>query len=79
MRKATSVNIIVCYPKTEKGRCEIAQKIAEFQASKSTAYLEKLSCPSWQKIELIDAVIKGVKQRSEFERENVWGNRHPSM
>lgn len=58
MRKATPVNIIVCYPKTEKGCHEIAQRIAAFQASKITAYLEKINCPGDQKIELIDAVIK---------------------
>lgn len=67
MRKAAPISIIVCYPKTEKGRREIARKIAAFQASKATAYLEKINCPSWQKIELIDATIKGLKQSSEFE------------
>lgn len=71
MRKVTPVNLIVCYPKTEKGQREIAQQIAAFQASKVTAYLEKLNCPSWQKIELINAAIKGLKQSAEFERGNV--------
>lgn len=79
MRKATPINIIVYYPKTEKDRHEIARKIAAFQASKAAAYLEKLNCPSWQKIELMDATIKGLKQSSEFERNNVCGNRHQSM
>lgn len=71
MRKATPVNIIVCYPKAEKSRREIARKIAAFQASKVTTYLEKLNCPTWQKMELIDAAIKELKQSAEIERDNV--------
>lgn len=79
MRKATPVNIIVYYPKTEKGRREIARRLAVFQASKVTAYLEKLNCPNWQKIESIDAVIKGLKQGSKIERDNACVNRNQSM
>lgn len=71
MRKTEHINIIVCYPKNEKSCHEIAQRIAAFQASKITAYLEKLNCPSSQKTVLIDATIKGLKQGSDFKKDNV--------
>lgn len=71
MRKVTPVNIIICYPRTEEGRREISRKIAAFQASKVTTYLEKLNCSTGQKVELIDAAIDELKQSAEIEMDNV--------
>ena len=56
-RKCAPINIIVHYPKTEEGNRELERKVAEVHADMVTQYLNKLNCPSQQKLQLLDAVI----------------------
>ena len=64
-RKSTPINVIVYYPKTEEGKRELAKRVADVHADMVLRYIQKLDCPSWQKEELLDAVIETVKQRAE--------------
>lgn len=61
-KKSAPVNVIFYYPKTEEGQQDLAQRIASVHANFVLQYIRKLNCPSWQKEQLLDAVIKSSKQ-----------------
>ena len=57
-RKSAPINVIVHYPKAEEGKCELAERVASVHASLVNQHIKKLNCPSDQKVQLLDAVIK---------------------
>ena len=59
-RKSAPINVIVHYPKTEEGKRELAERVAGVHADMVNQYIKKLNCPSDQKVQLLDAVIKSV-------------------
>ena len=59
-RKSAPINVIVHYPKTEEGKRELAERVAGVQADMVNQHIKKLNCPSDQKVQLLDAVIKSV-------------------
>ena len=61
-KKSAPVNVIFYYPKTEEGQQDLAQRIASVHANFVLQYIRKLNCPSWQKEQLLDTVIKSSKQ-----------------
>lgn len=64
MRKMAPINVIVYYPKTEEGREELSRRVALVHADAVNQRLKELNCPEKQKLELLDAVIRTVRQRS---------------
>ena len=59
-RKSAPINVIVHYPKTEQGKRELAERVAGVHADMVNQHIKKLNCPSDQKVQLLDAVIKSV-------------------
>ena len=57
-RKSAPINVIVHYPKTEQGKRELAERVAGVHADMVNQHIKKLNCPSDQKVQLLDAVIK---------------------
>ena len=57
-RKSAPINVIVHYPKTEEGKRELAERVAGVHADMVNQHIKKLNCPSEQKVQLRDAVIK---------------------
>ena len=57
-RKSAPINIIVHYPKTIEGHRELAERVAGVHADMVNQHIKKLNCPSDQKVQLLDAVIK---------------------
>ena len=57
-RKCAPINVIVHYPKTIEGQRELAERVADVHASLVHQHIKKLNCPSDQKVQLLDAVIK---------------------
>ena len=57
-RKSAPINVIVHYPKTEEGRRELAERVASVHADLVNQHMKKMNCPSEQKVQLLDAVIK---------------------
>lgn len=57
-RKSDEINVIVYYPKTEKGKRELARRVAGVHADMVQQYIKKLDCPLEQKTQLVDAVIQ---------------------
>ena len=57
-RKSAPINVIVHYPKTIEGQRELAERVAGVNTSLVNQHIKKLNCPSDQKVQLLDAVIK---------------------
>ena len=62
MKKAAPINIIVHYPITEEGWRELRRRMAIVHADAVLNSVQKLNCPTWQKIKLIDAIIEDAKK-----------------
>ena len=60
MKKCVPINLIVYYPKSEEGKRELAQRIADVHAETVKQTVSKLNCSSKQKEQLIDLVIGSV-------------------
>lgn len=63
-RKGTPINVIVYYPKTEQGKRELAERVADIHADMVNQYIKKQNHPSDQKVVLLDAVIASVKKEA---------------
>jgi len=57
-RKSAPINVIVHFPKTIEGQRELAERVAGVHADMVNQHIKKLNCPSDQKVQLLDAVIK---------------------
>ena len=57
-RKSSPINVIVHYLKTIEGQRELAERVAGVHADMVNQHIKKLNCPSDQKVQLLDAVIK---------------------
>ena len=62
------LEVIVHYPETPEKQLLFDKVVAKFHAEFVAQYVEKLSCPTEQKLRLIDAVAKtileGAKQQN---------------
>ena len=55
-RGCVSVSIIIHCPKDERARQELAQKVADVHVQTVIERVKSMSCPTEQKVQLIDAV-----------------------
>ncbi|MFR2499773.1 MAG: hypothetical protein ACLS9Z_04785 [Christensenellaceae bacterium] len=67
-RKSAPINVIVHYPKTVEGQRELAERVAGVHANMVNQHIKKLNCPSDQKVQLLDAVIKSVSSKKAGEQ-----------
>ena len=51
------------YPTTEEGRSELSKRVAAVHAEHAIKMVDRLNCPTEQKLELIDAAVKRIRQR----------------
>ena len=73
MKKAAPINIIVHYPTTEEGWRELRRRMAIVHADAVLNSVQKLNCPTWQKIKLVEAIIEDAKKEIESEKEETYG------
>lgn len=73
MKKAAPINIIVHYPTTEEGWRELRRRMAIVHADAVLNSVQKLNCPSWQKIKLVEAIIEDAKKEIESEKGETYG------
>lgn len=67
IRKMTPINLIVYYPKTEEGTEELARRVSDVHAAAVNKRLKSLNCPTNQKMDLLDAILKKSKEKSREE------------
>lgn len=65
MKKTAPINIIAHYPTTEEGRRELRRRLAIVHADAVLNSVQKLNCPTWQKIKLNDAIIEDAKKEAK--------------
>lgn len=65
MRRHGPLSVIMHYPTTEKGRLELANRMAEVHADAVCRRIRELTCPDEQKLQLLDTVIESAKQRAK--------------
>ena len=51
------MNIIMIYPQSNESKAELAHRVSEFHAELAIKMVQRLSCTSQQKKQLIDAAI----------------------
>lgn len=61
MRKSAPIEVVVHYPKTKEGWDELGKRVATAHANYVIAKIDRLNCPTWQKLELLQAVIDTTK------------------
>lgn len=63
------VEVIIYDPPTQKGKQELAKRVATVHAQLTLKYVTRLDCPVEQKNALIDAVLNQI--REDMRKENV--------
>lgn len=58
IRTSAPIQIIMYYPETEEGKRKLQQRVADVHADLVVSRIQKLNCPTEQKLELLDAVIQ---------------------
>lgn len=61
MKNSVPIQVIVHFPNTEEGKQELAQRISQVHADFVISTIDKLNCPTKQKLELLQAVIDTIK------------------
>lgn len=70
MEGVISLKIIVHYPDTPEKQAEFDARVAKFHAEYVVQYIEKLNCPTDQKLKLLDAVAKTILEGAEEKGKN---------
>lgn len=60
MRKSAPIEVVVHYPKTKEGWDELGKRVATAHANYVIEKIDRLNCPTWQKLELLQAVMQAV-------------------
>ncbi len=70
------MEIIVHYPETPEKMALFEKRVARFHAEYVADYIEKLQCPTWQKLKLIDAIVDSIMEvvRNEEEMKQEFGD-----
>ena len=68
VRKSAPINVIVHYTKTIEGQRELSKRVAGVHADMVNQHIKKLNCPSEQKVQLLDAVIKSASAKKAGEQ-----------
>ena len=59
------MKIIVHYPETPAKQAQFDARVAKFHAEYVAQYVEKLKCPTEQKLKLLDAVAQTIMEQAE--------------
>lgn len=56
------MNIFMELPKTRKGKEALSTQLAKFHAEYAAKTIQNLPCPTEQKLALMDAIIRDIRQ-----------------
>ncbi|MBQ8268115.1 MAG: hypothetical protein IJZ24_00345 [Clostridia bacterium] len=59
------MKIIVHYPETSEKQAQFDARVAKFHAEYVVQFIEKLNCPTEQKLKLLDAVAQTIMEQTE--------------
>ncbi len=55
-----NMKIIVHYPETPEKQAQFDMRVAKFHAEYVVHFIEKLNCPTEQKLKLLDAIVQTI-------------------
>ena len=55
------MEVFLIFPKSKQARQKLGQELAKFQSEQALKSIQKLPCPTEQKLELVDAAVKHLK------------------
>lgn len=61
MEGGIDIEVFMILPRTQQGKAELQKTLALFHAEHAQKMIEKMPCPTEQKLELVDAVVNGIK------------------
>ena len=64
MRRSAPINLVVPMPQTVEGKAELAKRVASVHADAVTQRMKSLSCPTAQKLELLDTILQTTKEKN---------------
>lgn len=64
------MEIIVYYPETPEKQALFDARVAKFHAEYVVQYIEKLNCPTEQKLKLVDAIAETIIEEIHRKGEN---------
>ena len=59
----TDIEVFLILPRTQKGKEELQKTLARFHAEHAQKMIEKMPCPTEQKLELVDAVVRNLRKK----------------
>ena len=68
MKGGSAIEIIVHYPETPEKQALFDARVAKFHAEYVAQYIEKLNCPTEQKLKLIDAIAQTILDSCEEDK-----------
>ena len=57
------MDVFLISPKSQQAQKELGQQLAKFQANQALKNIQKLPCGTEQKLELVDAAVKHLKEQ----------------
>ena len=64
IRRMAPINVIMHFPSTEDGKEELARRVSDVHAAAVIQRIKELNCPTQQKLDLLEAVIKTAKENN---------------
>ena len=61
----SAIELIIHYPETPEQQALFDARVAKFHAEYVAHYIEKLDCPTQQKLQLLDAIAQTILGRCE--------------
>lgn len=61
-RQSAPIQVVVHHPQTEVGRQELARRVASVHADAVNRRLQRLTCPTQQKQQLLAAIIQTARE-----------------
>lgn len=57
------MEVFLIMPTTPEGKAKLSKELAKFHAEQALKMVQKLSCSTEQKLELIDAVVEHLRSK----------------
>ena len=58
------MEVFLIFPKSRQAQQELRQELAKFQSEQALKSIQKLPCSTEQKLEMVDAVVKHLKEQA---------------
>ena len=64
LKGTIDMEVFLIMPTTPEGKAKLSKELAKFHAEQALKIVQKLPCSTEQKLELVDAVVKHLKEQA---------------